>query len=103
MSPALRGLAPRQGIECLLVKIGSTRPLEEPRRGLQASKSGTLVLRTPTVSPGPKACSYLASRRSEGASAERHEPHQPAALDAAWRLIGRRRLRFPTLPHYAPG
>ena len=40
MSPASRGLAPREGLECLLVKMGRTRPLVEPRRGLQAGKSG---------------------------------------------------------------
>ena len=40
MSPAWRGLAPREGLECLLVKMGRTRPLEEPRHGPQASKFG---------------------------------------------------------------
>mgnify|MGYP000896335074 CR=1 FL=1 len=40
MSPASRGLAPREGLECLLVKMGRTRPLVEPRRGPQAGKSG---------------------------------------------------------------
>ena len=40
MSPALRGLAPREGIECLLMKMGHTRPLGEPRPGPQAGKSG---------------------------------------------------------------
>ena len=40
MSSASRGLAPREGLECLLVKMGRTGPLAEPRRGLQAGKSG---------------------------------------------------------------
>ena len=40
MSSASRGLAPREGLECLLVKMGLTRPLVEPRRGPQAVKSG---------------------------------------------------------------
>ena len=31
---------PREGLECLLVKMGRTRPLEEPHRGSQAGKSG---------------------------------------------------------------
>ena len=39
MSPASRGLAPREGLGCLLVKIGRTGPLAEPRRGPQAGKS----------------------------------------------------------------
>ena len=40
MSSASRGLAPREGLECLLVKMGRTGPLAEPRRGPQAGKSG---------------------------------------------------------------
>ena len=40
MSSASRGLAPREGLECLLVKMGRMGPLGEPRRGLQAGKPG---------------------------------------------------------------
>ena len=40
MSPASRGLASCEGLECLLVKMGRTRLLVEPRRGPQAGKSG---------------------------------------------------------------
>ena len=40
MSSASRGLAPREGLECLLVKMGHTGLLAEPRRGLQVGKSG---------------------------------------------------------------
>ena len=40
MLSASRGLAPREGLECLLVKMGRTGPLVEPRRGPQAGKSG---------------------------------------------------------------
>ena len=40
MSSASRGLAPREGLECLPVKMGRTGPLTEPRRGRQAGKSG---------------------------------------------------------------
>ena len=40
MSFGSRGLAPREGLECLLVKMGRTRPLGEPRHGPQAGKSG---------------------------------------------------------------
>ena len=40
MSSASRGLAPREGLEWLLLKMGCTRPLVEPRRGPQAGKSG---------------------------------------------------------------
>ena len=40
MSSASRGLAPREGLECLLVKMGRTGPPAEPHRGPQAGKSG---------------------------------------------------------------
>ena len=40
MSSVSRGLAPREGLEGLLVKMGRTGPLVEPRRGPQAGKSG---------------------------------------------------------------
>ena len=37
---ASRGLAPREDLESLLLKLGRIRPLMEPRRGPQAGKSG---------------------------------------------------------------
>ena len=40
MSSASRGLAPREGLECLLVKMSRTGPLVGPCRGPQADKSG---------------------------------------------------------------
>ena len=40
MSSASRGLAPCEGLECLLVKMGRTGPLVEPRCRPQAGKSG---------------------------------------------------------------
>ena len=40
MSFALRGLAPREGLEYLLVKMGRTGTHAEPRPGPQAGKSG---------------------------------------------------------------
>ena len=40
MSSASQGLAPREGLVGFLMKMGSTRPLVEPRCGLQAGKSG---------------------------------------------------------------
>ena len=39
-SSASRGLAPREGLELLMLKLGRTRPSMEPRRGLQVAKSG---------------------------------------------------------------
>ena len=52
MSPASRGLAPREGLECLLVKMGHTRLLVEPRCGLQAGKSGDPRSQNTDSSPG---------------------------------------------------
>ena len=66
--------------------------------GRRQASLGTLVPRTPTVAPGPKVRSGLASRRSQGSSSEHCGPQKPAASINAWWLIGRRRLRFPTLP-----
>ena len=40
VSLASRGLAPREGLELLLLKLGRTGPLMEPRHGSQAGKSG---------------------------------------------------------------
>mgnify|MGYP005830616651 CR=1 FL=1 len=40
MSSAPRGLAPREGLEFVLVKMGRAGPPFEPRRRPQAGKSG---------------------------------------------------------------
>ena len=40
MSSASRGLAPREGLDWFLMKMGRTRLLVGPRRGPQAGKSG---------------------------------------------------------------
>ena len=40
MSSASRGLVPREGLEWLLLKMGRTRPLVEPRTSPQVGKSG---------------------------------------------------------------
>ena len=40
MSSTSRGLAPREGLECLLVKMGRTGPLAEPRCRPQTGRSG---------------------------------------------------------------
>ena len=38
--PPREAWLPREGLECLLVKMGRTGPLVEPRRGPQTGKSG---------------------------------------------------------------
>ena len=54
--------------------------------GRRQASLGTLVPRTPTVAPGPKARSDLASRRSQRARVKRRGPQPPADLIDAWRL-----------------
>ena len=51
MSSASRGLAPREGLECLLVNMGHTGPLVESRRRPQAGKSGDPRSQTADSSP----------------------------------------------------
>ena len=102
MSSASRGLAPREGLELELMKMGRTGCQLSHVMGRRQASLGTPIPRTPTVAPRPKARSDLALRRSQRASAERRGPQQPAASLDAWRLIGRGRLRFPTLPRQLP-
>ena len=98
MSSASRGLAPSEGLDCLLVKVGRTGPLVEPCRGPQAGKSGDPHSQNADSSPraqGAPGLGLAGKRRGKG---EAPRPQQPAALGAAWRLIGRERLRSPMMP-----
>ena len=52
MSSASRGLAHREGLEWLLVKMDHTRLLDEPRPGPQAGKSGYPRSQNADSSPG---------------------------------------------------
>ena len=102
MSSISRGLAPREGLECLLVKMGRTGPLVEPHHGPQAGKSGDPHSQNADSSPRAQGALRLGLAEKRRASADRRGPHQPAALGAAWWLIGRGRLRFPMLPRQLP-
>jgi hypothetical protein len=53
VSSASRGLAPREGLELLSLKLGHTRPSMEPRRGPQVGKSG--YPRSQNVDSSPRA------------------------------------------------
>ena len=103
MLSASRGLDPREGLGCLVDEYGPYGLLLVHAVGRRQASLGTPIPRTPTVAPGPKVRSGLASRRSRRSSAERRGPQKPAASVDAWRLIGRGRLRFPTLPLNPPG
>ena len=85
-------------LDALLMKMGRTACWLSHAAGRRQASLGTPVPRTPTVAPGPKVLSGLASRRSQGSSTEHRGPQKPAASIDVWRLIGRGRLRFPMLP-----
>ena len=85
-------------LDALLMKMGPTASWLSHAMGRRQASLGTPIPRTPTVAPGPKVRSGLASRRSQGSSSEHRGPQKPAASVDAWRLIGHGRLRFPTLP-----
>ena len=74
MSSASRGLAPREGLECLLVKMGRTGSLVEPRRGSQAGKSGDPRSQNADSSPRAQGTLGLGFEAKPGASAERRRP-----------------------------
>ena len=98
MSSASRGLAPREGLECLLVKMGRAGPLAEPRRGPQAGKSRDPHSQNADSSPraqGALGLGFEAKPKGKGGA-----PRALTAcgLDDAWRLMGHGRLRFPMLP-----
>ena len=66
--------------------------------GRMQASLGTVVPRTPTVAPGPKARSDFASRRSQRAMEKRRGPQLPAFRVDAWCLMAHGRLHFPMLP-----
>ena len=86
MSSAPRGLAPREGLGSVLMKMGHAGPPFEPH--CRQASLGAPIPKTPTVAPGPKARPDLAMQGGGRARAKRRGPSQPAALGAAWRLIG---------------
>ena len=73
MSSASRGLAPREGLECLLVKMGRTGPLTEPCRGPQAGKSGD-----------PRSQNADSSPRAQGALGLGFEAKPKVKRRASW-------------------
>ena len=102
MSSASRGLAPGDGLECFLVKMGRTGPLVEPCHGPQACKS--VDSRPPNADSSPRAQGALGLgfEAKPKVKCRALRPQKPAALVDARRLIGRGRLRFPTLPRQLP-
>ena len=89
MSSASRGLAPREGLDCLLVKMGRTGLLAEPRRGPQAGKSGDP--RSQNADSSPRAQGVLGFGLVAKPKGKCGAPRPPHSMrPAAWLL---KRLR----------
>ena len=74
MSSAPRGLAPREGLGFVLVKMGRAGPPLSHVAGRRQASLGTPVPRTSTVAPGPKAHPDLAVQGGGRARAKRRGP-----------------------------
>ena len=98
MSSASRGLAPREGLECLLVKMGRIGPLVEPRYGLQAGKSGDPHSQNTDNSPRDQGSLGLGFEAKPKGKCGAPRALTSYGLDNAWRLMGCGRLHFPRLP-----
>ena len=85
-------------LDALLVNMSRTACSLSHAAGRRQASLVTPIPKTPTVAPGPKVHSGLASWRSQGPNSEHRGPPKPVTLVDAWRLIGRGRLRFPMLP-----
>ena len=102
MSSTSQGLAPREGLECLLVKMGRTRALEQPRRGPQVGKSGDPHSQNADSRPRAQGVLGLGFEANPKVKCGAPQAPKACALVDAWRLIGRGRLCFPMLPRQQP-
>ena len=84
MSSASRGLAPREGLECLLVKMGRTGPLVEPRHGPQAGKSGDSRSQDGDSSPRAQGALGLGFEAKPKGKCGAPWAQTPTALVQAW-------------------
>ena len=84
MSSASRDLAPREGLGCLLVKMGCTGPLAEPRRGPQAGKSGDP--RSQNADSSPRAQGALGLGFEAKPKVKCGAPKSPTAYDLGRRV-----------------
>ena len=98
MSSALRGLAPREGLKSLSVKMGHTGPLAEPCRGPQATKSGDP--RSQNADSSPRAQGALGLGFELKPKVKRGAPRAPKACGLGRRVAVDWTLASP-LPHAA--
>ena len=81
---ASRGLAPREGLESLLVKMGRTGPLAEPRHALQVGKSGDPC--SQNADSSPRAQGALGLGFEAQPKVKRGAPRAPKACGLARRV-----------------
>ena len=98
MSSAPRGLAPREGLELELMKMGRAGPPLEPRRRPQAGKSGDPRSQNADSSPGAQDALGLGFEAKPKGKGEAPQAPTARGLADAWRLTGRGRPHFPTPP-----
>ena len=84
MSSALQGLAPREGPALLLLKLGRTGPLVEPRHGPQAGKSGHPRSKDTNSSPRAQGALELGFEAKPKGKCGAPRAQPPAALVDAW-------------------
>ena len=98
MSSPSRGLAPSEGLGCLLVKMGHTGPLVEPRRGPQAGKYGDP--HSQNVDSSPRAQGALGLGFAAKSKVKRGAPRAPKACGLG-RRVAVDWTWAPPLPHAA--
>ena len=84
MSSASRGLAPHEGLESLLVKMGHTGLLVEPHHGPQAGKSGDP--RSQNAGSSPRAQGALGLGFEVKPRGNGEEPRVLIACGSGWRV-----------------
>ena len=84
MSSASRGLAPREGLDSLLMKMGHTGLIAKPRRGPQAGKSGDP--RSQNADSSPQAQGTLGIGFEASPRVKCGAPRAPTAYDLGRRM-----------------
>lgn len=98
MLSASQGLAPNEGLMVLVLKLGRTRPLTEPHGGLQAGRTGYPQVQDADSSPWAQGMLGLGFQAKPKGKCGATRALTACGLDDVWQLMGRGRLRFPTLP-----
>ena len=83
-SSASRGLAPREGLESLMLELGRTRPSGEPRGGPQAGKSGYPHIQNTDSSPRAQGMFELGHQAKPKGKCEAPQALTACSLDDAW-------------------